>query len=195
MKIFFRIAMVLIPLIFFGAWLDPYEDAVSEGNSLFHDKKFKEARAAYDRAEDHVPSEEERTKLAYNKGNADYMMENYDSAVLNFKKALGSEDQAIQAKAFFNLANVYVKQKNYKEAVNAYMNALKLDPNHEGGKKNLEYILKKQKEQEQKDGDKKNNKGDSKDQKKNDQNKSSDKKNEQKRQIDQLTWEKKPSCH
>ena len=172
----FRGAALVLAGLFFIAWLDPYRDLVTKGNESFHNKKYSEAKGYYNNAEKHAPSEQDKDRLSFNKADADYMTEDYDSALASFEKAVQSGDRDVQKKAFFNMGNVYLKQKKYREAVNAFINALKIDPGYEKAKKNLEYILKTNK-QKQEDKSDKNKKGD-------EQQESKDKQQQQQKQQD-----------
>lgn len=145
------------------AWLDSYRDTVDSGNEEYQQKKYNNAKRYYQKAEQYAPGEEDKKKLSFNDADADFMLENYDSAVSSFQRAMQSEDREVQKKAFFNAGNTYLKQGNYREAVNAYINALKIDPNYDKAKKNLEYLLNQKKNQK----DQKNNQNDNKDKDKN----------------------------
>ena len=169
----------IIPLCLVSlAWLDPYRDEVGKGNAEYLDKKYNAAKNFYKRAERYAPGEEDRKKLSLNQGDAEYMIGDTDSALAGFEKALQSEEKDVQKKAFFNMGNAFVKQGKYREAVQSYINALKIDPGYVRAKKNLEYLLMEKKDKDDKDkqqGDKgqqgKDNKGDKKNQKdKNQQN-------------------------
>jgi len=153
------------------AWLDPFRDEVSRGNSEFHRQKYDRAREHYRKAGKHAPSEKERMKLSFNRGDADYMSGDLNSAIAGYQRAVQSEDRDVQKKAFFNMGNAYLKMERYDEAVQSYINALKIDPGYERAKKNIEYILKNRKDDKK---DRKNDSGD-KGQKK----KSDDKKDKQ----------------
>jgi Ca-activated chloride channel homolog len=171
------IAMIAISSV---AWLDPYRDAVTSGNEEFNKKKYNNAKRYYEKAEQYAPAENDKKKLSFNNGNADYMLESYDNALSSYQRAIQSDDRDVQKKAFFNTGNVYLKQKNYREAINAYMNALKIDPDYARAKKNIEYVLK-QMDNKKKQDDKKDNK-DKKDDKQSNKDKSpkSDKNQNQK---------------
>ena len=93
--------------------------------------------------------------LDFNKGDAHYQLGNYDIAADKFKSSISSENPDIQKKALFNMGNAYLKQKKYKEAAESYIKALEIDPNYDKAKKNLEYLLKEQKNQDQNDKDNK----------------------------------------
>jgi len=165
------------------AWLDPFRDGVSEGNSRYNDKKYLEAKKRYDKAEKYAPGEKDKQKLAFNRADANYMAGDLEAAIAGYKKAIQSGDPDVQKKAFFNLGNAYLQQKKYREAFNAFRNALKIDPNYAPAKRNIEYMLSKQKKNQQKDKNKKDsdkNNQQKQDQKNQDKNK--DKKNQKKEQ-------------
>ncbi|GEM_PF-345523 len=136
------ILLVLVLAFMSIAWLDPYRDAVSAGNEEYQQKKYNNAKRYYEKAEKYAPGEDDKKKLSFNMGDADYMLEDYDNALAGYQRSIQSDDRDVQKKAFFNAGNAYVKQKNYREAMQSYMNALKIDPNYERAKKNIEYLLK-----------------------------------------------------
>ncbi len=152
--------LIIVLAVFSAAWLDPYRDAVTDGNDEFHAKKYHGAKRYYRKAERYAPGQDEKKKLSFNSGDAEYMLEDYESAVSEFQRAVQSEDREVQKKAFFNIGNAHVKQGNYREAVEAYINALKLDPNYLPAKKNLEYLLKRKEKKDDESGN--DRKGDKK---------------------------------
>jgi Ca-activated chloride channel family protein len=166
-----RVPLLLVIAFVSIAWFDPYRDAVSSGNEEYHQKKYNNAKRYYDRAEQYTPAENDKKKLSFNRGDADYMLEDYDSALSGYQQSIQSDDRDVQKKAFFNSGNAHLKQKNYREAIQDYMNALKIDPNYDRAKKNIEYVLKqmnnKNKQDKNKDNkdnkDNKNNKQQNKD--------------------------------
>ena len=157
------------------AWLDPYKDEVSRGNSRFHEKKYDEAGKHYKNAGKYAPGEKDKKKLSFNKGDSQYMSEKYESAISNYRKSIQSEDREVQKMAFFNLGNTYMKMKKYREAVDSFVNALKIDPNYEKAKKNIEYILQNKKDKQDKNKDSKDKKNKSDENKKNDRDKQNNK--------------------
>ena len=168
--------ILIIVFLFFIAWLDPYKDEVSKGNTRYQDEKFHAAKRYYKKAEKYAPSDRDKMELSFNKGDADYKTGDYDSAIANFEMAIKSGNKDIQKKAFYNLGNTYTKMGKYKEAVGAYINALKIDPGYNKAKKNIEYLLNKKKNE---DKDKKKNKDKNKDGKNKNKQKQQDKQNEQ----------------
>ena len=178
--------IVLIIIIFsLVAWLDPFKDEVSRGNSLFLEGKFNEAKKAYENAEQYAPGEEEKYALSFNRGDANFKLGDNDAAIKDFKKALNSKNIEVQKRSFFNMGNVYAKDKKYKEAVKSYINALKIDPKYEKAKKNLEYLLSDKKDKK-KDKNKNKNDKNQKNKEKNKKDKDSQKKPKQKISKQQL---------
>ncbi len=168
--------LIILLVFFLAGWMDPFQDHVSEGNSRFHDRDYPAALEKYKKAEKYAPSKEDEKKLAFNRGDAEYGAGNYDKAVMEYKRALEADDPNIQKKAFLNLGNSYLEMKKYREAVDSYMNALKIDPSYARAKNNLEYLLKmKDKKQDQKkNNDKDDKKDDKKDNKKDEKKDKSD---------------------
>lgn len=144
-------------------WIDPYRDAVEEGNKKYFEKKFDQARKHYDDAANYAPGEREKKKLRFNHGNARYMQGDFDGAASEFREALKSEDKDVQKKALFNMGNAFLKKGEVEKAISAYMSALAIDPNYLPAKKNIEYILqKKESPKDKSDNNKKQNDNDKK---------------------------------
>ncbi len=181
--------LIALSALLLISWLDPYRDEVTKGNRLFHDKKYSAAASRYKKAEKYAPGENEKKKLSFNTGDAEYMQGNMDNALTSFQRAIQSDDKEVQKKAFFNIGNLHMQQGNYDEAVKAYVNALKIDPNYEKAKKNIEYILKHKQNQDRKNRDSNQRKRDGnrkeKNQDKKDKQNQQDQQNEQNQSMDQ----------
>jgi len=133
------------------ALLDPYFDSMDEGNRLYNDNKYTDADEAYNRALEYMPSKKEKPYVNFNRGTAQFKAGNYEGAVDYFKKALESSDADLQKRAFYNLGNSYYKKGDIKSALEHYMNALKIDPEYQKPKQNIEAILKEQNQQDKQD--------------------------------------------
>lgn len=158
-----RYLFIFLTVIIFAGWIDPFKDEVEKGNSSYQSKDSKKALEHYKEAEKHAPDEKQKLMLDFNRGDAHYQLGNYDIALDKFKNSISEENSDSRKKALFNMGNAYLKQKKYKEAAGSFIKALEIDPNYEKAKKNLEYLLKEQKNKDQKD-DKNNSEGDNKDQ-------------------------------
>ena len=146
--------IITFTVLALSAWIDPFKDEVEKGNSSIKSGNPKQALEHYKEAEKHAPDDKSRSILDFNKGAAHYFMGSYDIASDKYKSSVSSEDPDIQKKALFNMGNSFYKEKKYKEAADSYIKALQIDPNYEKAKKNLEYLLKEQKNKnEKKDGE------------------------------------------
>ncbi len=160
---------------------------------------FARARTLYQEAVEKNPQD---LKALYNVGKAAFKAEDYASAAQAFEK-VGTTALTAQEKeqAFFNQGDSFAKLSQYEKAVNAYKEALKINPSNEHIKQRLalmEKLLqeqkkkeeeekkkkeeqdKKEKEQKQeKEKQEKNKQGEQKEQKQSSQQEESDKKKKQ----------------
>ena len=85
------------------------------------------------------------TTASYNLGNALYRKNNTEEAVKSYDNAIkNTTDNALKQKAFYNKGVAYQKAKKLPECINAYENALILNPNDEDARQNLQRALKEQ---------------------------------------------------
>ncbi len=166
--------------------------AIRKGNAAY--KKGDQATAikSYSQAANDQRAE-------FNLGNAYYRQDSVRDAQRTFEAASSlAKDPNAQARAFHNLGNSWMKQQKWQEAVNAYKQALKRQPNDDDTRYNLAYAQKKlQEEQKKKDQNKKDDKKqDQQQQQQQDQQKKDDqdKKDQQKQDQgqDQQQQAKKP---
>ena len=106
---------------------------VYEGNSHFNNS-FLEAEKNYRMALSEMPS---NTKGAYNLGNAYYNAELYDEALARLLEAARKGTKLEKHRAYHNIGNVLMRDKQCKKAVEAYKNALRNDPKDEESRYNL----------------------------------------------------------
>lgn len=106
---------------------------VYEGNSHFNNS-FLEAEKNYRMALSEMPS---NTKGAYNLGNAYYNAELYDEALARLLEAARKGTKLEKHRAYHNIGNVLMQDKQCKKAVEAYKNALRNDPKDEESRYNL----------------------------------------------------------
>ncbi len=105
-----------------------------KGDQSYSDENFEQAELNYRRALEQQNS----TQGIFNLGNTTYRQERYDEAIKHFEAAAESADgNAAKAKAFHNLGNAHFQAGQYKESVDAYKNALRLNPNDLATKQNL----------------------------------------------------------
>jgi len=144
-------------------------ELLSDAGDELKNENFPLAEADYRRAIALDPKDETGK---YNLGNAYYNKELNEVAMKRFKQAAAvATEKNEKHKAFHNLGNTFMNEKSYKEAVEAYKNALRNDPTDDETRYNLALAKKLLEDQEKDGGD------DGDDKNKNDQNK--DDKNKQ----------------
>jgi tetratricopeptide (TPR) repeat protein len=111
------------------------EGLTREANRALANDSFYEAEANFRRA---ASKSAENNIAPYNLGNALYNRENYGEAFGQFKQAGERSIEKIDKhKAFHNMGNVYMQQKEYKKAEEAYKEALRNNPKDEESRYNL----------------------------------------------------------
>jgi len=153
--------IIIFSLSVFTAWIDPFDDKVSEGNRNYNDGKFSEAMTSYREAEKYAPDEKKKNILEFNKGNAEFRMDNNESALGRYRNSMNSGDPEVQKKALYNAGTTYMKMGKKKEAAENFIKALQIDPGYEKAKKNLEYLLKEKPQDKQQQNSDSQNSGNS----------------------------------
>jgi len=163
----FLIVILLVPFLGF-TFLDPVAKKNEEGNDLFDKGEYDAALKRYLEAQQNAPS---RSELRFNVGDALYKQGKYEEAAQELGRVVESENQNLNAGAYYNLGNTFFRQEKYQEAVGAYKKSLMLNPKDQDAKVNLELALEKMQEQQQDQENKQDQNKDNKDQDKQDQNK------------------------
>ncbi len=148
---------------------------IAQGNELLTDQgNFPKAEGEYRKA---IATNPVSPIAKYNLANAYYGSEKYDEATLRYTEATKATNatKSEKHKAFHNQGNTYMEQKKYKEAVEAYKNALRNNPKDDETRYNLA-LAKKMLEQQQQQNDQ--------DQDQKDQNQDQDQKEDNKDQKD-----------
>ncbi|MCB2221185.1 MAG: tetratricopeptide repeat protein [Bacteroidetes bacterium] len=179
-----------VVLLYAGAAFAQKENKyIRNGNDQYYEDNYKEAEVDYMKALEKNP---ESVKGQYNLGGALYKQENYeDASKLYGNVASRAQDDKNKADALFNLGNSYVKAQKYEEAINAYKDALRIDPEDMDTKYNLEYAKKMMQQQQQQQQNQDQNKDQDKkedqqqDQQQQDQQDQQEKQDQQKQQQDQ----------
>lgn len=170
----------------------PEKNDVRLGNQEFSKGNYADAEAQYKKALDRKNNMPE---AAFNIGDAIYKQKRYEEAEKQFQLcAQNNADPTVKSKSYHNLGNTYLEQEKWKEAVDAYKNALKSNANDSETKYNLAYANAKLKAQQNGEGGKDNKNQEKKDQENKDQkqNENKDSKDEQKsEQKDQKGEQKK----
>ncbi len=119
---------------------------VGEGNRQFEKGKFEEARASYRKALGKAPGSPVAT---FNLGGSQYKLKEFSDAEESFMEAAQSSDSEVLGRAHYNLGNSLFRQGRVEESVEAFKQALRLNPNDHQAKHNLEFVLTQQQQQEQ----------------------------------------------
>jgi|GEM_PF-1692967 Ca-activated chloride channel homolog len=113
---------------------------------------------------------------------------NWQRAIDSFSRVIQvSKDKSLLEKAYINLGNAHVKNKQAKEALSAYKDAVKINPDNEHVQHNIEKLEEYLKQQSQQDNKNENDrdKKDKKDSNGDDQQKQEQQKDQEKNQSDQ----------
>ncbi len=165
-------------------------DEIYNGNRAYRQEDY---QAALDQYREGLKSNPKSYPGLYNSGNASFRLKHTDSARNAYLSSLGSASEKTEkAQAYHNIGNTYMEQKQWQQAIEAYKNALRQNPDDQDSKYNLAYARKmlknngggggkdnQDKKQQPKDQQKdKQNNQDKENQDKNQQQQSGDKKEE-----------------
>ncbi len=148
--------IILTILILFAALLThAQEGEVMKGNRYYKEGNYDKAEEAYQKA----LSKKENLIARYNLGNTLYKKESIDDAVKSFDGVIGAtDDPELKTKALYNKGVLLHKGNRLTEAIEAYKQALRLTPDDEEVRKNLQLALQQKKQQEPKKEQKKEQK-------------------------------------
>lgn len=189
MKLIWTYIVILCSL---GAVAQEKDRDLPKGNDAFNDKKYTEAEARYRVSQ----SKFKKSASAYNLGNAIYRQGQIAESKPKYLAAI-KEAKTYQEKhrAYHNLGNVFMKEKEYQAAVEAYKNALRANPDDEQTRYNYalaKKMLKDNPPPEGKDDKKKDQKDKNKDNK-DQKDKQQDQKDQQKDQDQKQPNQPKPN--
>ena len=123
-------------------------DYIREGNRNFRSGKFAEAEVSYRKSMEKNPR---NPQAAYNLGNALFAQKKDSAAVVAYESGVQLETSAIRkSMGYHNMGVVCQSHKMYSEAIEAYKNALRLNPKDDEARYNLELCKKQQKNQQNK---------------------------------------------
>lgn len=150
---------------------------IREGNKAFRAGSYDKAEVAYRKALEKNPKS---AIASYNLGNALFAQKKDSAAVQSLENAAKMETIPMRrAQAFHNMGVICQSHKMYGDAINAYQSALRLNPNDDETRYNLELCKQQKKKQDQQKKQDKQNKDQGKDKKK------QDKQNQDKNNKDQ----------
>ncbi|WP_281297910.1 tetratricopeptide repeat protein [Flavobacterium limnophilum] len=179
--------LYMLLMLSFAASAQEKDKTLPKANEEYSEKKFAEAEANYRISNSKFSK---RTAPPYNLGNAIYRQNQIAEAKFAYAKALKiTKSRPQMHKVYHNLGNVFMKEKNYSAAVEAYKNALRNNPSDEETRYNYALAKQKLKENPPKGDDKKDKNKD--DKKKDDKDKKDDKKDGKDKDKDKKDGDKK----
>lgn len=122
---------------------------IKKGNEAYARKDYESASSSYRKAIEKRPGD---AIPQYNLGNALFRNNKAEDAVAAYENAASNAMTAVdRSKSFYNKGVVLQTNKKLPECIDAYKNALKLNPGDEDARQNLQRALQQQKQKQQKE--------------------------------------------
>ena len=131
------------------------EPEIFRGNELYKKQQYDKANEEYQKALSKNPL---NPIANYNNGNANFRQNKFDEAIKSFDNTIDTKDKSLQQQAYYNKGVAYSKQQKLQESIDAWKEALRLNPNDKETRENLEKALRELKKKQQEENQKKNNK-------------------------------------
>ena len=123
----------------------------NDGNEAFLEQDYPAALAAYEQAQTDSP---DLAEPHYNAASVHYRQEDYEQAQEEIEQALVKENNQddLNQHSFYNLGNTFFQSQQFETAIEAYKEALRLNPDDVEAKQNLELALRQLQQQQQEQG-------------------------------------------
>lgn len=173
-----KASMIIIFLMISAAsFAQTDRDYVREGNRHYRKGNFAEAEVSYRKAQEKNVN---NPQASYNLANSMFAQRKDSAAIVQFEQAVKSETNPYRkAQSYHNIGVVCQGHKMFGEAIEAYKNALRLNPNDHTTRYNLELCRRQLKNQNQNQQQQGENNEDGEDEK-NEEKKQQEQKDEQK---------------
>lgn len=153
---------------------------IRSGNKLYRGQNYAKAEAEYRKA---IAKNSQNAQAIYNLGCALMMQQKDSAAVVQYENAGRLETSKYRkAKAYHNIGVICQHRQMYSEAIEAYKESLRNNPQDNETRYNLALCKRQQKQQKKNGGNKNKNENKKKDKKKNDKQQQKNKEEEQKQQ-------------
>lgn len=150
-----KVLLSLTALLFLSQFAVAQNDnsLIKKGNEAYNQKDFATAGDAYKKVIEKNPS---NATAQYNLGNALYKSRKTDDALKAYDQAIASaKTPSEKAQAFYNKGVALQNTKKLPECIDAYKQSLRLKPDDQDARLNLQKALMQQKQEQQKDQQKK----------------------------------------
>jgi len=183
-KLLIFIPILLLAVVALAGCGQSAETLNNKGNEAFAGQDYEGALTAYLGAQEDVP---EMAEPHYNAANSHYRMEDYQQAQQEIEQALVGEEsqQALDQHSYYNLGNTFFQAQQFEPAIEAYKEALRLNPDDLQAKQNLELALRQLQQQEQEQQKQEEQEQDQADQRSDDEQQSEDQQSEEEQEQDQ----------
>jgi len=158
-----RISCFIVSLFFITSlsFADEYRQKINQGYDYYRNGEYDKAADYFGEAGVLKP---DKALPNFDKGGALYRSNDFKSAAEEFESAISKGDEKYPADYHYNLGNSLYKSGEYGEAIKSYINALKINPDDNDCKHNLELSLLKQQQQQQQNQDRNQKEDDKKEQ-------------------------------
>jgi Ca-activated chloride channel family protein len=141
-----RLLLLSVGLLALSACAPAVVQHNEAGNAHFAESAYEDALGEYRLAQVDEP---DLPEPYYNAANAYNRLSEIEGALAQTEQALKTADPALAAQAWYNLGNAFFDAEQWPQAVEAYKEALRLQPDDLDEKHNLELALRKLEEQQQ----------------------------------------------
>ncbi len=131
--------------------------SLSQAHKYYGEKDYEKAAKAFSEVE---KEDSDNPEITYNRAVSQYRNGDFAGASEGFGRSAGAKDKSVQEKSWYNLGNSLSYMQKFKEAVEAYENTLKLNPDNVKAKENLELIKKRMEQQKEQNKNPQNGKKD-----------------------------------
>ena len=139
--------IIIITFVSINAFTQNKKSYLRNGNKLYNDSSYNDAEMQYRKS---LEKDQNYFNAAFNLANAVYKQERYDEASALFNALSNDENnQYNKAKVYHNLGNTLFKEKKIEDAISAYKNALRLNPDDDDTRYNLALSTQEKRKQEE----------------------------------------------
>ena len=154
-----------------------------DGNELYTDSSYNDAEMQYRKS---LEKDQDYFNASFNLADAVYKQERYEESSALFDALIdNAPTENDLAKVYHNLGNSLTQEQKLEEAIEAYKNALRINPNDAETRHNLALSKKQKQEQEQQEEKKEENKEEKKDQEKDKEGKDKQEQNKEQEKEDE----------